>query len=686
MDIKKKKKKSTDYSRRGCLQCKKSHVKCDEKFPTCSRCLKRGTECNYYTNFLLESANSAVEQKTTSKTTIVWENNQFTGVREKLEEETVSLAVDSSTVATSEPDPAGVVEQTVEISPLNTVSKLSVNGQQLSPKNAFLPIPKLSENVTAKCIPGDNRQKLTPLQAASLMPSPSFLTNLSSGKSPHNLSISDSSEIGSQFSVSHIRLNDLIEVGESDLDYLSSLSKEYETMTYLYNEKNHPNLHAFDIPWDGGPMYYFIGTIEKNDPMALNNGILLNDQSMIDFTWTLARITKFFYTFVLYSETSLMSVLDLCFKLGTKSSIFQSILTYHCSVHIVRLYNITENEHFTKLWDFNVRIPAFKQCIDYLREGLENSLSFSDLVILTFAVVIIFSGNASDKSWRAHLNGCYQLISKSYSLKSTAQMDDQFDLAALALYDIIVEWYNHTASLAALSSGNGFPGRDLNSFRNKTASNIAIANNGINLMAGHCSEITDLISDIHTFINVFQKREQKLSGLNFVYFILNEKSAADIVNEIKIIGYKYLHQLNIISYKYKYERLELEDYRMDLSMKYCNLLYMNGLKLLIIYFFIGDRDKGNVRPILRDILDLIYSMPYRSSCAIICHWNIYLGGLVSLLIGDFEIYGHFLGILKVFQMNGMDVQSMDILEKVKLILFEKDYEKLLSPDNDFVIY
>lgn len=72
MDIKKRKKKSADYSRRGCLQCKKSHLKCDEKFPTCSRCLKRNTTCNYITNFLLESTDPKLDQNSTSKTKIIW--------------------------------------------------------------------------------------------------------------------------------------------------------------------------------------------------------------------------------------------------------------------------------------------------------------------------------------------------------------------------------------------------------------------------------------------------------------------------------------------------------------------------------------------------------------------------------------------------------------------------------------
>ncbi|KAJ5632889.1 hypothetical protein N7490_009228 [Penicillium lividum] len=34
-------------SRRGCIQCKERHVKCDEKRPTCSLCIRRGLDCTY---------------------------------------------------------------------------------------------------------------------------------------------------------------------------------------------------------------------------------------------------------------------------------------------------------------------------------------------------------------------------------------------------------------------------------------------------------------------------------------------------------------------------------------------------------------------------------------------------------------------------------------------------------------
>lgn len=690
-----KRKKFTDYSRKGCQECKRAHIKCDEKLPVCTRCKKRKTECNYPTNLFFQSSNSKTKTENGDsstgqlplKTKIVWKN--------KLSESGTKKEIEGCFPHShSHLEHAAPQTRHFEILDLSFHSNMVLNKEVSKSTTSFKNIKSSLDISTSQepdsiwwpddgKIPNQLDQSLHMLHHSTQLTSPAQ-------PSGHSASISESSDHGSQFSFSNIRLDDLISVEQADLNYINSLNEEHETMVYLYNEKSHPDLHKFDIPWDGGPIVYFIETIEKNDPLALESGISLNDQKIIDFVWTLTRITKFFYTFVLFPETCLMSILDLCFKLGTKSSIFQSIMTYHCSLHIVRIYNQANNPILAHLWDINIRIPAFKQCIDYLKEGLESSPNFSDSVILTFAVAIIFSGNASDESWRAHLTGCHQLLKKCTLLKKNIQCDDVFDLNALKLYDILIEWYNHTSYLASLTSLDGFynkkikvPSRKDGLFEN--SSNIAIAKNNINLMCGHCLELNVLMENMYDFFSDHAERGVKLSGLNFVYFILNENNQNNM-NEIKRQGFLLLYQLKNIKNSYKYARLDISDFKMDLSMKYCNLIYIHGLELFIMYFFIGRRDKAETTLLLRDILDLIYSTPYRSSCAIICHWNIYISAVISLLIENFEVYGHFLDILKVFQLNGMDVPSIKILERLKLILFEQNYSQLLLPDGDFVIY
>lgn len=48
------KRKKSQYSRKGCLQCKKIHTKCDEARPACNKCVKRGKQCTYKTDFVFQ--------------------------------------------------------------------------------------------------------------------------------------------------------------------------------------------------------------------------------------------------------------------------------------------------------------------------------------------------------------------------------------------------------------------------------------------------------------------------------------------------------------------------------------------------------------------------------------------------------------------------------------------------------
>lgn len=42
---------SAGYSKLGCRECKKAHLKCDETLPICNRCLKKNIKCEYPNNF-----------------------------------------------------------------------------------------------------------------------------------------------------------------------------------------------------------------------------------------------------------------------------------------------------------------------------------------------------------------------------------------------------------------------------------------------------------------------------------------------------------------------------------------------------------------------------------------------------------------------------------------------------------
>ena len=634
------KNKSKYYSRRGCINCKHAHVKCDEKNPICGRCLKRKTQCEYAMDFQVTSANEL--------------NNNFKINKKSKPKSSVFQIINETEKISSTPMKS--TENLFNISIMN--KKTEADGQV------------------------DSDSKISTMSLNKVLGSRYYMKL-------KNSSASEASDHGSQYSFSNININDLISIKQNDLIYQNFTNGGNELAFSFHNEAFQPNLHMFHIPWDGGPLVYFKDTIEQHDPMLFNENTPFNGQNMIDFVWTMTRITKIFYSFVLYSETSLLFILELFFKLGTKSPIFHNIMTYHCALHVIKVYTEVGHLKAANIWDQKVRIPAFRKCIENIKEGLEKDPTFSNTVILTFAVLSIFSGNVSDRSWSTHLNGSHQLINKCLSLSKDARDDDPFDNVALNLLDVIIEWYEHIKHSAALTSLNGFWNKKLKlksiykgrGFRK----NAAIADNNINLMSGHCLELNTIISDIYDFMFVLEQNNVRLSGLNFVYFLLNPNDQ-QIIKTVQTFGNEILKHINYLIREYEYIRLDLEDVRMDLSVRYCNMLYMYGVKLYVTFFFVGEKDTSIIKPLLRDIIDLIYSMPYRSSCARICHWCIYTSALVSLMIEDYNLYGHFLGMLKVFQLNGMEIPSFNLLEKIKVILIEKEHWKLLLPENDIVIY
>ncbi|ODV84842.1 hypothetical protein CANARDRAFT_8412 [[Candida] arabinofermentans NRRL YB-2248] len=56
-----KKAKRQQYSRNGCLACKKRKVKCDEGLPACGRCTRLDAECTYYRVFKFQAAKEEPE-------------------------------------------------------------------------------------------------------------------------------------------------------------------------------------------------------------------------------------------------------------------------------------------------------------------------------------------------------------------------------------------------------------------------------------------------------------------------------------------------------------------------------------------------------------------------------------------------------------------------------------------------
>lgn len=614
----KRRKPSKDYSRRGCVACKKSHVKCDEKLPKCSRCTRRNTDCQYITNFMNNVVDLNNNKGSDLKKQVIWGPNPFS--------------------LTSKPT---LPDSTDKASPPNIVFNAS-------PYSEF-----------------------TPTNLSNSYHIPSF------EESPYSVSLSETSE-GSYIVSPSFNYDHLLSIQEGHL------KESYSGGDFQFQNIELPNLLKFDIPWDGGPCVNFINKIEKNDPLSSNHSIAYNNQELVDFIWTMSRITKFFFTFVLFPEDSMTYIHDTCFKLNAKFPVMQSVINYHASLHICRLYHQGCKFKAHDVWE-KTKIISFKQCIEFLKDGLESASTFVEFVVLTFTVVIIFSGNANNSSWRAHLTGCYQLINKCQKLVPQVNHQDALEVAALGLFNVIIEWYDYTSYMAVMSSLNGFAGKMLTFSISESFKSVAIPNNGVNLLSGQCTELDKFSKLMCKELHAFEKKGVRLSGLNCAYFVLTHQHPV-ILKEVQEKGLTLLQKVYEIKSKYKYQRLNSDNFKMDLTLRMCNNVSFQGMELYLKFFLVGERDPMQVRELLRDILDSFYSMPFKSSCSILRHWIIYIASIVALIQNEMVIYQQFIAILELLRANGMEITSIHILDRVRQIIANQTYQDLLFTDYDVVIY
>lgn len=501
--------------------------------------------------------------------------------------------------------------------------------------------------------------------------------------------VSVNSERNQFAAINHIRLEDLVQVMPTDMNFLKMIEMDCEDF-YFLNDNYIPHTSAFEVSWKNSVTVDFLGIFRQYDPIqsiyAEKGYVSLKDVRMLNFIWTLNKGTRHFFNFPMYPLEIYNEVLEHCAKLKSIYPIIQSVMTYDCAMLLTGIYKRSNEDQLFSLWDRQIRIPSFKQCLDILKARVDTTTSFSESVVLTFAVIIIFSANSSDDSWRTHLKGSYQLVLKSSFLKSSIDPNNETDYAASKIFEIVKEWFFNTDFLSHVSSNNGFQidntvtlkyGRD-------PENSIAILDNGLSLIGGYSLELKPFFLKIQTVLSEFDSRGVRLCGNNFVVFKFTNTDK-NLAAEVKSIGLELLMQLKEL--KYQYKRSKIHDYQMEFTLKNSDRLARLALELYLAYFFIGNKSVEYYVELLEEILEVIYSIPYYSTACIYCQWSIYLSALVALLHKKDELYQCFYNVLYSLRQNGMYVteNSLNRLAHIKNVTESKKYDQLLDPMMDFML-
>ncbi|AAS51255.1 ACR028Cp [Eremothecium gossypii ATCC 10895] len=592
------KKRKSPYSRKGCLQCKKSHTKCDETKPACLKCVKRNVECTYKVSFVFQKVETGKDRESAG-------------------------AADGAGAGTS-----------------------SDGGY---------------ENVVPK---GD------------------------SGAEPN------------------LDLRDYIYVSPTDLTFLNLLTFDTQAAKVAAPfVPSAPLTNVFQLSWRNASWVELYDTLKAYDPIqaicnsgaAVDTGIIsLDSPELLNFVWTMMRSTLGCGNFIMYPQERFDVFVGLLLDVAEKYQIVEQAVMYDVALLMKDIYFKNAFKDYSHIWDRYVRMPSLKPCLDTLQHRINKTTDFSEVVSLALAVFLLFAANSTYRNaeWRTHLKGSWHMMQSAIDFLPREPLTF-ISGRCMELYQLLKDWFCHAEILACITSDNGGSIRTLTEL-NGLLSNAPYSHHNIlggryDLIRGYVTDLFPIFTKITLKLLDLKSRGVSLHGTNILRFLLVEHEEA-VTLELRGFGLTLLRELQVC----KVTDLELceivrdvSDLRLQYTMKNSAKVYHMTLELYVKVFFVCvPLDSAELVSTLEQILETLYAMPYYTTSSVACHWGIYLSALVSALIGQKNIHLHFVDILSKLASNGMIVAANSItrLAYISRTLENKNYEALVNPSHDYIVY
>lgn len=511
---------------------------------------------------------------------------------------------------------------------------------------------------------------------------------------------------GDNFGADLVNIRDYIYISPTDWNFLNLLRFDQDVTRNSTPElEQDSQTNLFGLCWRDATSSEIYSVFSAYDPIQLlyatenpsaATTIPLDDPKLLNFIWTVARSTLLGGNLVLFPfENHFDPLLNNFIAMGKKYPLMKDVLIYVVALFMKDTYYNSNLKYFAHIWDRYVRMPTLKRCLDQFL--IRKSNDYCDNISLTFTVTILFAANSSTRSseWRTHLRGVHDLFLRVEKLKPVETDLESTEQIAHDCYLFVKDWFCHAEVLAWITSDKGgcFDNQeDLEDLlANASYSKFNLLNSRMDLIRGYTTDYYPVFTKLSSFLLHLKRQGRQYSGTNMLKFFYTESDPATL-KHFKDFGVSTLNHLEKIRTDDEYidkATAGLTDVRLRLSMKNCTRMYHNALKLYLEIFFIGiPLAELNLQVKLEKMLECLFSIPFQNSCSIACHWPIYLGAVVSLMIKDDNMYSHFTSVLVSFVSNGMNVasNSLERLAHISKVLSYNDYSTLVNPSHDYIVY
>ncbi len=505
-----------------------------------------------------------------------------------------------------------------------------------------------------------------------------------------------------------VNIRDYIYISPTDWNFLNLLRfDQNDTRDNTPELEQSMQTNLFQLCWRGASSSEIHSVFNSYDPIQIlyatenpstATTIPLDDPKLLNFIWTVVRTTLLCGNLILFPfKDHFDPLLDIFISMGRKYPLMKDVFVYVASLFMKDTYYNSNLKYFAHIWDRYVRMPTLKRCLDQLTVLIRKSNDYCDNISLAFTVTLLFAANSANKSteWRTHLRGVHDLFQRVERLKPSQIKDENTEKNAHECYLFVKDWFCHAEVLAWITSDNGgcFNSQeDLEKLLNQAAySKYNLLNGRLDLIRGYTADYYPIFTMLSSNLLKSKKQGKPFSGTNMLrsYFL---ESDSEVLDSLKNVGLNALALLRNIPIDDEYlnqATIGLSDVRLKLSMKNCTRMYHYALELYLEIFFLRKQIVSQyVQPRLEKMLECLFSIPFQSTCSITCHWPIYLGALISLLIKDQNLYSHYTSVLKSFVTNGMNVasNSLERLSHISKALSYGDYNSLVDPAHDYIVY
>ncbi|EDO15294.1 hypothetical protein Kpol_449p11 [Vanderwaltozyma polyspora DSM 70294] len=685
---KRKRKNTTFYSRNGCLQCKKSHKKCDENKPSCLQCIKKNRQCTYTLNFVLEKLNM--------------KKNPMS-----------SFSVSNSSSSSSISSPVVTTTQSKESMIISDVKV---------PKQRFSEPPLSYGNITThspytNTVPGHNY---------SYTPVPIPTANHSLGRDlaghvhletkqmfPHEPRYMSTNHINNiTENNKHSNDND-----NEPIDSMSFFNKANMRMINLLNFDGIESKHPVVLPMMGynitansrhDTQEKLFNTMMQVDPVralvqsytARNvqiTSISLDDPSLLNFVWNYCNATMCFGQFMLFPQLKLNRMLSILNYFSKSYNILNTVITLATASSMKDSYQKEGVNDLFKIWDTYVRIPSMKTCISLLDKHLIEFDSYVDYIILAFSACILFIPNRTGiyPDWNLHLRGVFQIINKAETKFNESILSTTEGQYAYSLYRFIKSWFVRTEYCAYLCNENAF--YLCKEIHLESNLEILYKHEGPTIQ-GRYDLVTGILLNVYPCLMKmvkeflkFQQGNLSLNGLRILYYKLTYTDINHRDYMLRIGNSLMADINNSFNENDIYRSLDqIGDYKLAFSLKSCNTLIFEAIKAYLAIFYLNEDEKNPVVVVryLEKALEAVYSTPNIDEMDLVCNCAIYNCALSSIIIKNQQLEGEFIKTLERMGQKGSysAKNAISKLAHVKEVLVTRQYEQLLNPKYEYTIF